>query len=139
VKFDLPEKITTGRWLHLTLTASKAGKDRFTETCRLGALGEIPAPVIAFEPAAINLGRSDSAGQWHTVRLVNRGGGASVPWKIQQPAGIQFKLTEGNLRGEQDLQFQIDPSKAETDAREWQVTAFPTTGNETSLRVRIAR
>jgi hypothetical protein len=139
VKFDLPDKITTGRWLHLTLTASKAGKERFTETYRLGALGEPPAPVIAYEPSAINLGRSDSADQWHTVRLVNRGGGASVPWKIQQPAGIRFKLSEGNLRGEQDLHFQIDPTKLETDAREWEVTVSPTTGNETKLRVRINR
>jgi hypothetical protein len=138
ITFALPESVPQGRWLHLTLTAAKASTQIFSETNRLGALGVAPAPVITFDPPAIDLGkaRDDTAKQWHTVRLVNRGGGAAVPWKIESPEGIRFKLTEGNLRGEQDLQFQIDPAKTPANSGEWIITAS-TQANATQVRIRL--
>jgi len=56
--------------------------------------------------------------QWHCVRLVNTGGGASEAWKLSGAGnGIKFNLTNGNLRAEQEIYFQIDPAAVSRGAQ----------------------
>jgi hypothetical protein len=114
VKFDLPEKLEPGRWLNLVLSAAKPGGERFRESNRLGALLSAPSPKLVVKPDTIDLGRipPQSTGQWHTVRLLNAGGGASIPWTMAGAGqGVNFKQTSGTLRIEQDIHFQVDASK----------------------------
>lgn len=141
IRFNLPDSLKEKHWLNLSLTAHKAGKQRFAETYRLGALVSPPDPFVVFRPAAIDLGkiRDDSAAQWHTVRLANTGGGASVPWKINAPDGVKFRLTEGNLRSEQDLHFQIDPTKTKPGANDRKVVLSTSGNQETNLNIRLLR
>jgi hypothetical protein len=113
VKFKLPQKLEGGRWLNWILTTTKSGTERFSETNRLGALASEPAPKLVVNPGVIDLGRLDSAkaGQWHCVRLVNLGGGASELWTLRGAGqGIAFNRTNGNLRVEQEIYFQVDPA-----------------------------
>ena len=46
--------------------------------------------------------------QWHVVRLKNPGGGPSEPWTLSGAEdAVHFNLNSGNLRGEQEIYFQI--------------------------------
>jgi hypothetical protein len=138
VKFDLPEKLTTGRWLHLSLSAAKSGKERFKECYRLGALVSAPFPKLEVSPAVIDLGEitKESTNQWHSFRLINSGGGASEPWTLEAPEEIKFKLASGNLRREQDLHFQIDLATAGTGAVSRQIKLKGTGGSDAVLTVK---
>ena len=114
VTIELPAEIAAGRWLNFILAASKSGAERFRETNRLGALLAAPEPQLVVRPAIINLGDipADAPAQWHTVRLVNAGGGASLSWTLAGAGtGVNFNRTAGNLRGEQEIHFQIDAAK----------------------------
>ncbi|MEI6074559.1 MAG: sugar-binding domain-containing protein [Verrucomicrobiota bacterium] len=127
VKFDLSKHLTGGRWLNLVLTATKSGAERFSETNRLGALTSVPAPKLAISPRVIDLGEIAAAGtnQWHCVRLINTGGGASEPWTLSVSGeGVFFNHTNGNLRVEQEIYFQVDPAmlRSGSQSREVRVT-----------------
>ena len=140
--FDLPEQLEGGRWLNLTLSASKAGAQRFSETNRLGALVAAPAPQLVVSPRVQDLGAitAASTNQWHCIRLVNAGGGASVPWTLTGAGqGITFNLTNGNLRAEQEIYLQIDPAAfaAGEHAREIKIVGDGVAGD--ALRVRFHR
>jgi len=120
VRFHLPERLESGRWLNLVLTATKSGEERFSETNRVGALLAAPAPKLVVGPRALDLGDITAAAtnQWHCVRLVNTGGGASEAWKLSGAGnGIKFNLTNGNLRAEQEIYFQIDPAAVRPGAQ----------------------
>ncbi len=84
VKFDLPEKLDGERWLNLVITVTKAGQERFCETNRLGALVTPPPPKLVVSPSTVELAEQSSAAtnQWHCIRLLNLGGGASEPWTL---------------------------------------------------------
>jgi hypothetical protein len=141
VKFELPEKLTAGRWLHLTLTTSKSGEERYKETYRLGALISPPQPKLEAGADTIDLGEitNDSGKQWHSLRLTNTGGGASVKWTLEAPEEIRFKLTSGNLRNEQDLHFQIDPTTAKPGANSREITIKGAGGTTAKFTIRYHR
>ena len=113
VKFKLPGKVDGGRWLNWILTTTKGGVERFSETNRLGALASVPAPKLEVTPAVLDVGKVSAATkeQWYCVRLVNAGGGASESWSLSgETEGITFNRTNGNLRVEQEIYFQLDPA-----------------------------
>ena len=111
ITFQLPERCDGERWLNLTLSASKANQQRFHETNRLGAIGTVPAPKLVVSPRVIEIGpiRASDSPQWHVLRLFNLGGGRSEKWSLDStPEAFRFNLTSGNLRGEQEIYFQIN-------------------------------
>lgn len=115
ITFALPAQCEGARWLNLTLVAGKAGQERFQETTRLGALVTPPAPKLVVAPQVIELGRvtASQASQWHVVRLTNLGGGLSEKWSLSgADAAVHFNLTSGNLRGEQEIYFQINTDQS---------------------------
>ncbi len=144
LKFNLPESVEAGRWLNLVLTASKGGVERFHETNRLGALLSEPAPKLVVSPRVLDLGAvtPDAASQWHTIRLANVGGGASVPWKLSGDGeGLRFSLTAGNLRTEQEIYFQVaagSPSAA-AQSREIRIAGTGGTSDTVTLKFKLTK
>jgi hypothetical protein len=121
ISFQLPAQANEARWLNLTLLAAKAGQERFRETTRLGAIRKPPAPKLVVSPQVIELGhiKDSEASQWHTLRLVNLGGGPSVKWSLAGAGdALHFNLTAGNLRGEQEVYFQVKDKQAAGDYRQ---------------------
>jgi hypothetical protein len=142
VKFNLPENVESGRWLDWILTASKSGTQRFSETNRLGALVSVPAPKLEVNPAVIDLGELDDTtpSQWHGVRLVNTGGGASEPWNLSGAGrGIEFKLTNGNLRVEQEIYFQVDATTFEPGDHTRSIQVTGQNGGSVSMLIKFRR
>lgn len=114
IRFTVPEAAKEGQWLMLTLKASKNGKLLFTEDNRLGAIGSTPAPRIDVVQDMIDLGNISSTKTtlWKKIKLVNRGGGLSEKWKVfGVDDTIVLVRTEGNLRGEEEIYFQIYPQR----------------------------
>lgn len=75
-----------------------------------GALVSVPGPKLVITPREIDLSRVDevSANHWYCVRLANLGGGSSVLWSLEGVGeGITFNRTNGNLRAEQEIYFQV--------------------------------
>jgi len=141
VKFNLPEKVEAGRWLNWILTASKGGAERFSETNRLGAMISTPGPKLLVSPREINLGAVDatSTNQWHCVRLLNVGGGASELWTLSGAGdGITFNHTNGNLRAEQEIYFQANAEafKPGNHRREIKVTGASGTTDTFSIQLK---
>lgn len=114
VAFALPNKLAGGRWLNLVLTASKSGPELFCETNRLGAVQHVPPPLLVVEPHTFRLDDANPAdlAQWHVVRLKNPGGDRGELWTLAgaRPP-VHFNLTSGNLRGEQEIYFQIETNR----------------------------
>lgn len=140
LKFNLPERVEAGRWLNLVLIASKSGVERFNETNRLGALLSEPAPKPVVSPRVIDLGEvgPDAANQWHTIRLVNAGGGASLPWKLSGDGeGIRFNLTAGNLRAEQEIYFQVAAESLPATAHSREIRIAGTGGTSDTVTIRF--
>lgn len=110
IRFQLPDKLEGARWLDFVLTAFKAGREQFCETNRLGAIVSVPLPKLVVFPQSINLGEVDldNLSQWHVIRLKNLGGGLSERWTLSGGTfPLHFNLKAGNLRGEQEIYFQI--------------------------------
>jgi hypothetical protein len=142
VRFHLPERLEGKRWLNLILTATKSGEERFSETNRVGALLAAPAPKLVVGPRALDLGDITAAAtnQWHFVRLVNTGGGASEAWKLSGAGnGIKFNLTNGNLRAEQEIYFQIDPAAVRPGAHTREIKVAGDSGAFDVVVIRFKR
>ncbi len=142
IEFNLPEKLEGGRWLNLVLIATKGGLERFSETNRLGALVCAPAPKLVVTPRVVDLAEvtSASTNQWHCVRLVNAGGGASELWNLSGAGeGIAFNLTNGNLRAEQEIYFQIDQAAAAPGVQSREIKITGQSGSSDSLTISFRR
>ena len=142
MKFELPEQAEGGQWLNLTLTATKSGTQRFSETNRLGAILSAPAAKLTVSPRKIDLGELPPAGapQWHTVRLVNTGGGASELWKLTGTTdGVKFNLASGNLRTEQEIYFQIDPAAVKAGSHSVDVKITGDSGTSDTIQISFRR
>jgi hypothetical protein len=88
-------------------------------------------------PHVIELGRikdSDTT-QWHVVRLANLGGGPSLKWSLSGAGDVlHCNLTAGNLRGEQEIYFQIgDKSPAGEHEQEIRFTAEDGTSDAVTI------
>lgn len=71
--------------------------------------------------------------------VTNTGGGASEQWTLESPEEIKFKAPSGNLRREQDLHFQLDPTTAGTGVVSRQIKLKGAGGSETMLTVKYPR
>lgn len=114
---QIPSDSTGGRWLTLELTAAQGERTVFSETNRLGALIQAPAPHLTASPSRFDLGviTPERAEQLRKIRLVNTGGGRSLHWRVEgSHEFLLLRPREGNLRGEQEVHFRIDTAGLET-------------------------
>ncbi|WP_438445456.1 family 16 glycoside hydrolase [Gorillibacterium sp. sgz5001074] len=110
LSFNVPASVSA-RWLELKLTTKKGGVTKFQESTQLGAVGSVPPAKISV-PSVILLGVKNvsNAGQLHKIKLVNKGGGLSTAWSVTgQGEYLTLSQTSGNLRGEREIYFQINP------------------------------
>ncbi|MGG1552711.1 family 16 glycoside hydrolase [Paenibacillus ferrarius] len=110
ISFTVPNGVSA-KWLQLTLTAKKGTTVKFQEKNQLGAIGSLPAPKIDV-PATINVGTKNlsNSSQLHKLKIVNRGGGLSTNWSVSgQGDWLSLTQTSGNLRGEREIYFTVNP------------------------------
>lgn len=142
VTFSLPATCDGARWLNLTLIASKTGQERFRETRRLGAILTPPAPKLVISPRVVEIGpvTASQTPQWHVLRLTNLGGGRSEKWSLSGGTDVlRFNRTAGNLRGEQEIYFQINADKSPTGDNRQEIRLTGETGTSDVVRVHWTR
>jgi hypothetical protein len=142
IRFLLPGKVQQAHWLLLTLAGSKDGAERFRETSRLGALVKPPGSKLTLLTRSIDLGEitTTNALQWHLVRLANYGGGFSEKWSLAgADPSLHFNLTSGNLRGEQEIYFQVKPEGISAGQHECKVRFTGEGGTSAELSIRFCK
>lgn len=113
ISFTIPSGISGSKWLTLKLTGSKNSVQKFTETSKLGVINSIPAPKLSISNSTISIGTvtQQNVGMEHKIKLVNLGGGLSENWTASaQASWLKLNNTSGNLRGEQEVYFTVDPT-----------------------------
>lgn len=110
--FAIPGGITGSKWLNLKLTACKNGIQKFTETSNIGVINSIPPARIYIAKDVIDIGivTSENSAFKHKIKLINKGGGLTENWTCTGQVGwLNLEKTSGNLRGEQEVFFTINP------------------------------
>ncbi|OCT11767.1 hypothetical protein A8709_28255 [Paenibacillus pectinilyticus] len=113
ISFTIPSGITGSKQLQLKLTASKGGVQKFTETNTVGVINAVSAPKIKVTNPTISLGNvtNENVNLHHKIKLVNAGGGLTENWTATGQGGwLNLLSPSGNLRGEQEVYFTIDPA-----------------------------
>jgi len=111
IEFAIPDSIRVSHWLDITLKARKGDAVLFEETNRIGAVKEVPSPMLSIPNSIKDLGvvLLDREPMVYKISLVNQGGGRSVAWTVESlDAAIQMPFESGNLRGEQDVFFSLN-------------------------------
>ncbi|MBO2945442.1 DUF1080 domain-containing protein [Paenibacillus sp. F411] len=129
ISFTVPANVSA-RWLQLKLTARKGATLKFEETNEIGAIGSIP-PAQIYTAPVIDIGTKtiDNRNQMHKIKLVNQGGGLSTLWSAAgQGGGLTLSQTSGNLRGEREIYFSMDPSSLAPDTNYSRVLTFTEAG-----------
>ncbi|MEK3885705.1 family 16 glycoside hydrolase [Paenibacillus sp. PL2-23] len=133
ISFTVPADISS-RWLQLKLTAKKGATTKFEETNQLGAIGSLPAPKIHVAPV-INVGTktSGNSSQMHKIKLINKGGGLSTNWSVTGQGGwLSLTQASGNLRGEREIYFSIDPTGLAPNTSYSKVLTFTEAGGSSA-------
>lgn len=138
ISFTLPSDVSS-RWLLLKLTVKKGTETKFQETNQLGAIGTIPAAKLYVAPT-IDVGTKtmSNSNQMHKMKLINKGGGLSTNWSVTGQGGwLSLTQASGNLRGEREIYFTIDPSGLTPDTAYSKVLTFTESAGGTSAQVTI--
>lgn len=139
VSFTVPTGITGAKWLDFRLTAKKNGVEKFQESNRIGSINSIPDPKILIESSKIDLGIIDTSNmsQVHKIKLVNIGGGLTANWSCTgQGDWLNILYPSGNLRGEQEVYYTINPAGL-TSGTEYSKTLTFTLANGSTDSVEI--
>jgi len=141
VSTTLPDAPQTPGWLVWRLRAARNGKTEFEEENQLGAFGKVPDPKLALSTDVIDLGALpvDSLTQLKKIKLINKGGRRSEKWTLKGTDDvIQVTRASGNLRGEEELYFQVN-TEGLTPGRSFEKSLVFTgeTGSAVTLRIRF--